>query len=153
VANEQVEQLFHERIEVEEGQQKTVYVCYDKEKKVISGYAFPVFGPGFWGPIYGMVGVGPDLEKMIGIAFYEHSETPGLGGQITEPVFRDQFKGKELRPVNGKYFDFLPPGTAQAPREVDAITGATETSRRVDSFLNDSLRDTLDWLREQQLKT
>ena len=150
--NQQVEQLFHERIKVKEGQERTVYVCFDKDKSTISGYAFPIFGPGFWGPIYGMVGVDPGLEKMIGIAFYEHSETPGLGGRITEPFFRNQFKGKALSLAGGKYFDFRPPGTAKEPNEVDAITGATETSRRVEKFLNGSLQETLDWLKEQQVR-
>ncbi|MBW1896143.1 MAG: FMN-binding protein [Deltaproteobacteria bacterium] len=148
--NEQVEQLFHERIKVEGGEERTVYVCYAKDGKEINGYAFPVSGPGFWGPIYGIVGVDPNLDKMVGIAFYEHSETPGLGGRITEPFFRDQFRGKALNLVNGEYFHFRPPGTAAGPNEVDAITGATETSRRVEQFLNDNLKDTLNWLQGQQ---
>jgi Na+-transporting NADH:ubiquinone oxidoreductase subunit C len=148
--NEQVEQLFHERIKVEVGKERTIYVCYGKDGKKISGYAFPVSGPGFWGPIYGMVGVDPSLDKMVGIAFYEHSETPGLGGRITEPLFRDQFKGKALNLEKGKYFHFRPPGTAAGPNEVDAITGATETSRRVEQFLNDDLKETLNWLQGQQ---
>ena len=150
--NEQVERLFEERIEVEKDHQRTVYVCFDKDKETITGYAFPIFGPGFWGPIYGMAGVDPGLEKMIGIAFYEHTETPGLGGRITEPFFRNQFKGKALSLAGQKYFDFRPPGTAREPNEVDAITGATETSRRVEEFLNDGLQETLHWLREQKTR-
>jgi len=148
--NERVEQLFHERIKMEDREERTVYVCHAKDGKEVSGYAFPVSGPGFWGPIYGMVGVDPNLDKMVGIAFYEHSETPGLGGRITEPLFRDQFRGRRLSLVKGKYFHFRPPGTAAGPNEVDAITGATETSRRLEQFLNDSLKETLGWLQGQQ---
>jgi Na+-transporting NADH:ubiquinone oxidoreductase subunit C len=97
-----------------------------------------------------MVGVDPNLDKMIGIAFYEHSETPGLGGRITEPFFRNQFQGRPLNSVEGRYFDFRPPGTAKDPNEVDAITGATETSHRLEQFLNKNLKETLAWLRDRQ---
>lgn len=146
--NEQVELLFQERFKTKREHGRTVYVYFNENGNVVSGYALPVSGPGFWGPIYGMVGVDADLEKMIGIAFYEHSETPGLGGRIAEPFFRDQFKGRPLTPVGGKFFDFRAPGMAREPHEIDAITGATETSRRVEAFLNKDLRQTLDWLKK-----
>jgi Na+-transporting NADH:ubiquinone oxidoreductase subunit C len=150
--DEKVSELYQKRVEAEKGEGKTVYIGFAEDKKTVVGYAFPLFGAGFWGPIYGMMGVGPQLDKVISIAFYEHGETPGLGGRITELWFQRQFEGKRLEPLKGKYFDFRPPGTARAPNEVDAITGATETSRRLETFLNRNLKEYLGWLEQQRKK-
>ena len=80
-------------------------------------------------------------SRIIGIAFYKHSETPGLGARITEPWFRDQFKGLRSFPIQGdrKIFYLKPEGTGQGPSELTAITGATGTSRAVEAFLNKDL--------------
>jgi Na+-transporting NADH:ubiquinone oxidoreductase subunit C len=99
-----------------------------------------------------MIGVDPALQVVLGIAFYEHVETPGLGGRITEPWFQEQFKGKELQPLEEgqEYFYLRAPGTAQAENEVDAISGASETTRRLQVFLNENLKEYLAWLKNQQ---
>jgi Na+-transporting NADH:ubiquinone oxidoreductase subunit C len=146
---EEIEELFQNRVKVESEDGKTVYVGFANDKESITGYAFPLGGPGFWGPIRGMIAVDPGLNRVIDIAFYEHTETPGLGGRITEPFFRDQFREKRLQPVKGKYFDFRPPGTARGENEVDAIAGATETSRRLEAFLNENLNDYIPWLEQR----
>jgi Na+-transporting NADH:ubiquinone oxidoreductase subunit C len=88
-----------------------------------------------------MVGVDPHATKILGIAFYKHTETPGLGGRITEDWFSSQFKGLPLHPIEGdqKIFYIKPAGTRGAPNELDAITGATNTSSAVEAFLNDDL--------------
>jgi Na+-transporting NADH:ubiquinone oxidoreductase subunit C len=88
-----------------------------------------------------MVGVDPEVTKVLGIAFTKHSETPGLGGRITEDWFSSQFKGLPLHPIDGdkKIFYLKPAGTTGAPNELDAITGATNTSSAVEAFLNDDL--------------
>ena len=79
----------------------------------------------------------PDLETLKGIEVLDHSETPGLGGRITEEQFKNQFAGKKLRPkimvVKGRM--------AEGNNEVDAITGATNTSRGIESFLNDAMKE------------
>ena len=77
----------------------------------------------------------------LGVAFYKHSETPGLGGRITESWFVDQFKGKELKPSGKKdeYFYLVPPGQEKGANNVDAITGATLTSEGVERFMNRDL--------------
>jgi Na+-transporting NADH:ubiquinone oxidoreductase subunit C len=139
--NENISALFFERIkEIQVGEQ-TLYVGYQKDGRTIQGYALPVGGPGFWGPIAGIVGVNPQATKILGIAFYKHSETPGLGGRITEDWFSDQFKDLALHPIEGdkKIFYLRPAGTSELPNELDAITGATNTSSAVEAFLNDEL--------------
>jgi len=120
---------------------KTVYVGYEEDGRTVRGYAVPVGGPGFWGPIEGLVGVTPDASKVMGVAFSKHSETPGLGGRITEGWFTGQFKGLPLFPIEGgnKIFYLTPEGTPKGPHDLDAITGATNTSAAVEAFLNRDL--------------
>jgi Na+-transporting NADH:ubiquinone oxidoreductase subunit C len=88
-----------------------------------------------------MVGVGPEGKEILGIAFYSHSETPGLGGRISEDWFAGQFAGLPLHPIAGdrKIFYLVPAGTGKNPGQLDAITGATGTSRAVEAFLNRDL--------------
>jgi Na+-transporting NADH:ubiquinone oxidoreductase subunit C len=133
--------VFDTRVKSIEVQGKDVYVSYEEDGKTISGYAFPVGGPGFWGPIYGMVAVDPEASKILGIAFYKHSETPGLGARMTEDWFTKQFIELPLYPIEGdkKIFYLRPAGTKKASNELDAITGATGTSRGIEVFLNKEL--------------
>lgn len=147
-----VRQIFGDRVKRETGQGRTIYRGFAKDGKTLTGYALPLFGPGFWGPIYGMMAIDPQMERVIGIAFYRHNETPGLGGRITEAWFEEQFKGKTILPPaqEGRYFSFRPPGTAKAQNEVDAITGATGTSKAVERLIDRSLKDYLPWITEQQ---
>ncbi len=133
--------VFDARVKSIEVQGKDMYVSYEEDGKTISGYAFPVGGPGFWGPIFGMVAVDPEASKILGIAFYRHSETPGLGARMTEDWFTKQFVGLPLYPVkeDKKIFYLRTAGPKKGPNELDAITGATGTSRGIEAFLNEDL--------------
>jgi Na+-transporting NADH:ubiquinone oxidoreductase subunit C len=141
VQKQDVAGLFEARIRTVDIEGVPLYIGYDEKGENTMGYAFPVEGPGFWGPIYGMVAIEPDGKKILGVAFYKHSETPGLGGRLTEKWFTEQFAGLPLFPVVGakKIFTLKPEGTGSAPNELDAITGATGTSRAVEIFLNYNL--------------
>jgi Na+-transporting NADH:ubiquinone oxidoreductase subunit C len=145
--NRVVIQAFERRVKAIEVKQQTLYVGYGEGGKQITGYAFPVGGAGFWGPVYGMVSVDPEASRIMGIAFYRHSETPGLGARITEIWFTQQFAGLPIFPVEGdkKIFFLKPAGPGKGPNELDAITGATGTSRAVEAFVN---RDLDRFLRE-----
>lgn len=143
----QVAKLYADSVRKEDLDGRTVYVGLAPNGKSAAGYAFDVSGPGFWGPIHGLMGVTPELTRVLGIAFYDHQETPGLGGRIDEPWFRNQFAGKPLEiGPDGLYFHFTTPGMHTRDTDVDAITGATETSRRLSKFLNLDLAETLGWL-------
>ena len=104
----------------------------------LAGYAVPVEGQGFWAPIKGIVGVTVDKRMITGIAFYEQSETPGLGARIIEPDFCDAFTGKQLaegeRPLG-----IRPAGSTLNNSEVHSITGATQTCVRLEKLINDGL--------------
>ena len=140
-SDEEAVQIFESRVKTLDVKDKTLYLGYEADGKTIRGYAFPVGGPGFWGPISGMVAVNPDSTKVLGIAFYKHSETPGLGGRLVEDWFTKQFVGLRLFPIEGdkKIFYLKPSGDKKAVNELDAITGATGTSRAVETFLNREL--------------
>ena len=141
MSDKDVVALFRKRVETTQAGDKTVYIGREEDGAKVKGYAFPIGGPGFWGPISGMVAVNPDASKIIGIAFYKHSETPGLGGRVTEDWFSNQFVGIRISPIEDdkKIFYLKPAGTGEAPNELDAITGATGTSRGVEAFVNQDL--------------
>lgn len=133
----------------ETGKEFEVYRAYttpeaarDRSKQGLVGYAFEVAGSGFWAPIDGLMAVTPDLDKAIGIVFLSQSETPGLGGRITEDWFQDQFRGVAVAPPpKGQSWVYIarekpPKDDPRRSRTVDAITGATQTSIAVAKFLN-----------------
>ncbi len=133
------------------GEDIEIIHAYDRERTdpaaEVVGVALPVSGMGFWAPIRGLLAVTPDLSEATGVVFLSHSETPGLGARIEEKSFRRQFKGLNVAPPEaggqyihvgrGKPFGEVDP---KARRDVDAITGATQTSRAVDRFINESIR-------------
>jgi len=97
---------------------------------------------GFWGPIRAMIALDPKAEKIKGISFLSHSETPGLGARISEPAFRRQFfdGGKTIPGVSGPAAVLAPEDKANPqPNEISAITGATRTSDTFVKLLNQQL--------------
>ncbi len=133
-------ELWNRRVEERSSPQGSYYAVAAEDGALL-GYGLPFTGPGFWGPISGILAVKPGGEEILGISFTKHQETPGLGGRITEAWFRDQFQGKPVVPPSGGgpplVFVYREP---RGVREVEAITGATQTSIRLDTFLNRFLR-------------
>jgi len=106
----------------------------------IIGYALPFEGQGFWAPIRGVIGIAADKRTVTGIWFYEQTETPGLGAEIVKPAFRGQFQGKELA-REGKPIRMMRPGTELGPQDVHAVTGATQTSTRLEGIVNRAVQE------------
>jgi Na+-transporting NADH:ubiquinone oxidoreductase subunit C len=96
--------------------------------------AFQISGPGFWGAISALIALEPDLETIKGLKILENKETPGLGGRIADDWFQDQFRGKKLVPE----LKIVPHG--EKTNEVDAITGATQTSKAFEKIINTNFR-------------
>lgn len=112
-------------------------ICSDGSK----GIAVRLDGKGLWGPIWGYAVVSEDGQTLKGVSFDHKSETPGLGAKITDEAFLNSFKGKKLYDKDGNFVSVrvLKPGTASEIAEenrVDAISGATLTSRGVDEMLS-----------------
>lgn len=124
-----------------------------RDRARVKGYAVPIAGQGFWDRITGWVALDPTLTETLGIVFLRHSETPGLGGRITEAEFRDQFRaagranGRGLVLTGGAAVparividhERLAPSDPGYAQHVMAITGATGTSDAVAAFLNEDL--------------
>jgi Na+-transporting NADH:ubiquinone oxidoreductase subunit C len=127
-----------------------------KEEHTPIGYIIPVSGFGLWDYIYGYLAVQPDGNSVIGISWYEHKETPGLGANIAEAPWQSQFPGKKifqsdasgkvdfnksslgLTVVRGKVKDVL--GDApKAKSAVDGMAGATLTGNGVTKAYKDTL--------------
>ncbi len=105
----------------------------------VAAFALPFEGQGFWNPIRGVIGIAADRETVTGIAFYEQSETPGLGAEIVKPRFRKQFAaGKKLAPSEMP-LAFRPETEQAGASEVNALTGATQTCSRLERMLNERL--------------
>lgn len=119
----------------DDGQQYRV-ICSDGT----SGIALRLDGKGLWGPIWGYVVISEDGQTLKGVSFDHKSETPGLGAKITDEAFLNSFKGKKLYDKNGNFVSVrvLKPGTSPEiadENRVDAISGATLTSKGVDEML------------------
>ncbi|MDR2678432.1 MAG: Na(+)-translocating NADH-quinone reductase subunit C [Zoogloeaceae bacterium] len=107
----------------------------------------PVRGYGLWSTLHGFIAIKPDLNTVLGLGFYQHGETPGLGGEVDNPKWKGQWSGKTLFDENGKpnitiVKGGVNPGSAEAAHQVDALAGATLTSKGVDHLL-------VFWLGEQ----
>ncbi|NLV75858.1 MAG: FMN-binding protein [Tissierellia bacterium] len=126
-----IEDTFNQYVEEEELDGQTIYVV--KEDGETKAYAFPIGGTGLWGTVEGYAAISSDYSKLLGLDFISHSETPGLGGRISEEPFKQQFRGLDLTGgKDGEYIVYRP-----APNgNVDAIAGATLTSESVSRFLN-----------------
>lgn len=131
-----IEETFNQYIEEEKIGEKTIYVV--KEGENIIAYAFPIGGTGLWGTVEGYAAISVDNSELLGIDFVSHSETPGLGGRISEEPFKEQFRNLDLTNAKGgEYIVYRP-----APDgNVDSIAGATLTSKSVSNFLNKNIED------------
>ncbi len=112
-------------------------------------YAIPVFGRGLWSTLYGYLALERDLSTVRGITFYDHAETAGLGAEISEPWFQENFVGKQvfdaagnLRSIGvakGAVTDTIS-NAADRDYFVDGISGASQTGRGVTNLLEDKLQ-------------
>jgi Na+-transporting NADH:ubiquinone oxidoreductase subunit C len=99
----------------------------------------PVFGKGLWSTLYGFLALDADLQTIRGITFYEHKETPGLGGEVDNPRWKGLWSGRKAFDVSGNVAIEVIKGPAgpvdEDPYRVDGLTGATITSRGVSNFV------------------
>ena len=116
--------------------QINVFSWKDDVNSEPSKYAFPIAGKGLWSVLYGYLAIDADIETIVGISFYAHKETPGLGAEIEKAWFQDQFKDKKIY-ENGQVADFkvTKPGLANNEYSVDGISGSTITSKGVEILL------------------
>ncbi|WP_324734155.1 Na(+)-translocating NADH-quinone reductase subunit C [Pseudomonas paeninsulae] len=116
----------------------TVYVV-EKDGQVDT-VILPIRGYGLWSTLYGFIALKGDLNTVAGMGFYQHAETPGLGGEVDNPKWKGQWPGKTLFDQDGKLAvavvkGGVDPQSPKAVHQVDALAGATLTSKGVDNLL------------------
>ena len=137
ISNLELHKRFTEKVNEPDASSGGAYSFTDSGK--IIAYALPISGRGFWAPIKAVIGIEADGKTITGIAIYQQNETPGLGAEIAKPEFRDQFNGKVML-LGKKPLSFKRPGASLDKSSVHAITGATQTSVRLEKIINDALR-------------
>lgn len=123
-------------------------VFYSQKNGEISSYILPIAGKGLWSTIYGYLALQPDANTVVGITFYKHGETPGLGGEIEKDWFKNNFIGKKIFSpdgellsvtiVKGKVAELIPEG--EQYHYVDGISGSTLTGKGLNNFLKEDLK-------------
>ncbi len=106
----------------------------------IEKLVLPIEGYGLWGTLYGFIALGPDLNTVEGITYYDHKETPGLGGEVDNPRWKGLWLGRKIFGTDGKAEIEVIKGAAgpasEAPYKMDGLSGATITSRGVTNMLH-----------------
>ena len=139
--NEPIESQFDIGLAKRE-KQTWVYQVLD-DKGQVEQVVLPIYGMGLWSTLYGYVAVGHDIRTIKGLTYYEHGETPGLGGEVENPSWKAKWVGKQIWEEGAPREDEnLMVGVAKgapiaekADYMVDGLSGATITSRGVDSML------------------
>lgn len=100
----------------------------------------PISGKGLWSTLFGYFALDSDFNTVKGITFYDHKETPGLGGEVDKGWFQNNFIGKKIKDDKGNLVSVqvVKGKSGNNIHGVDGISGATITSRGVTDFL---LRD------------
>ena len=122
---------------VEKAGKSVRYNVYEtKSDGKLAGWVTKSAGQGYADKIEVLIGFDPQMEKITGLFVLDQKETPGLGNKILEDGWRGQFldksTAKPLMPVKGK---------ATASNEIDAITGATISSKAVTDIINTAVAD------------
>ena len=98
----------------------------------------PIHGYGLWSTLYGFIALESDLNTVSGLGFYEHSETPGLGGEVDNPKWKALWPGKKVY-ADGSYEPAIGLIKGKAPKgdmhKVDGLAGATLTSNGVTNLV------------------
>jgi Na+-transporting NADH:ubiquinone oxidoreductase subunit C len=116
-----------------------LFICDNDGKKL---FVVPMVGTGLWGPIWGYVSFEEDMNTVFGATFDHKTETPGLGAEINQLSFQEQFKGEKIFDSEGNFTSIIVVkggASAEDKHGVDAITGGTITSNGVTDMLRNTL--------------
>lgn len=131
---QEIDELFKENIKEEDYEGKKLYIQEENGESV--AFAVPFDGPGLWGSIDGYLGIKSDLKTVTGIEFIKQEETPGLGGRIAEPEYKEQFRNLDISDSSSGEIVINKPAPGG---NIDAITGATQTSTFVTNMINEDI--------------
>ena len=110
------------------------------EKGEVIKYIFPIYGKGLWSTLYGFIALDSDLNTVKGFTFYEHGETPGLGGEVDNPKWKAIWNGKKVFDEYGSLKIEVIKGpvdnsSLNAKYQIDGLSGSTITTRGVDKLV------------------
>ncbi len=116
------------------------------EKDGKSIYVVPIHGKGLWDAIWGYIGL--DENMVVQGAYFDHKgETPGLGANIKERFFMDDFIGEHLLDESGEFEGIVvqkgnadPKNNNKMDNAVDAIAGSTITGDGVTAMIRSDLK-------------
>lgn len=116
------------------------------EKDGVTFYVAPILGKGLWDAIWGYVSL--DENMVVQGAYFDHKgETPGLGANIKQRFFMDDFIGEHLMTDSGVFKGVTvakgnndPKNEDKTDYEVDAIAGATITGDGVSAMMKSDLK-------------
>jgi Na+-transporting NADH:ubiquinone oxidoreductase subunit C len=115
------------------------------ERGELKALILPIEGYGLWGTLYGYIALAPDARTIVGITFYKHKETPGLGGEVDNPRWKASWPGRLAFDDRGNPAISVKKGVAgsieEDPYQVDGLSGATITSRGVTALVRFWLGD------------
>ena len=107
-----------------------------KQQGQVSRLILPVYGYGLWSTLYGFIALQPDTTTVAGLSFYEHAETPGLGGEVDNPDWQMKWQGKQIYDADNNVMlaavrGHVRPDSDAAAYHVDGLSGASLTTRGV----------------------
>lgn len=119
---------------------KYMVVYLVKDGPQLQKLVLPVYGKGLWSTLYGFIALDKDLRTITGITFYDHKETPGLGGEVDNPRWKNAWAGKQAFDDQGQVAievarGEVDPGSDEADHQVSGLSGATITSRGVNNLV------------------
>jgi Na+-transporting NADH:ubiquinone oxidoreductase subunit C len=126
-----------------------LFIC---NKDGNSFYIIPIRGKGLWGPIWGYISLEGDMNTIYGASFGHKSETPGLGAEIETEKFQQQFIGKKIFDEAGDFVSVtvLKGGASRDNiHGVDAISGATITSKGVSEMFKRTLSNYIPYFKNR----
>ena len=119
---------------------KVALVYEVKKDGKLDQIVLPFHGKGLWSTMYGFLAIAPDTKTVRGLTYYQHGETPGLGGEVDNPKWKALWPNKKLfddnwnvavRVIKGHVSESSP----RAQFEVDGLSGATLTTNGIDAMI------------------
>lgn len=104
----------------------------------------PIRGYGLWSTLWGFIALEEDFDTVVGLGFYSHAETPGLGGEVDNPKWKSQWPGKKLTNDAGDLAIEVTKGGQADPNssyQIDGLSGATLTTNGVNNLVRFWLGD------------
>ncbi|MGB0733847.1 MAG: Na(+)-translocating NADH-quinone reductase subunit C [Pontibacterium sp.] len=122
-------------------QAKYMSVYLVEKEGEVEKIILPVHGYGLWSTLYGFLALEGDLNTVVGLGFYSHAETPGLGGEVDNPKWKALWPGKKVyaegsyAPELGLIKGSVDASTPKAEHKVDGLSGATLTANGVTNLV------------------